>query len=208
MLRGAQRIYSLSFIIFGMLSHLTGTILSHDASSVVLDVSGVGYRIFVTPTILGDFLSGAKVSLHTHLSVREDSMTLFGFATERELTFFEMLITVPGIGPKSALAALSLAPIDTLMSAIGSGDIAYLTKVSGIGPKTAKKIVLELQDKISAGSDDAHAARQDDADVVEVLRSLGYPLDEARAAVQKVPTEVMGTSERVKEALKVLGNGN
>ena len=191
-----------------MLSHLTGTILSHDASSVVLDVSGVGYRIFVTPTILGDFLSGAKVSLHTHLSVREDSMTLFGFATERELTFFEMLITVPGIGPKSALAALSLAPIDTLMSAIGSGDIAYLTKVSGIGPKTAKKIVLELQDKISAGSDDAHAARQDDADVVEVLRSLGYPLDEARAAVQKVPTEVMGTSERVKEALKVLGNGN
>jgi Holliday junction DNA helicase RuvA len=131
-------------------------------------------------------------------------MELFGFTDREELSLFEMLIEVSGIGPRSALAILSLATVDTLRTAIGANDLTYLTKVSGIGKKTAEKIVLELRDKI--GNIGATAPElKDDGDVIEVLMSLGYSRDDARNVMRKVPAAAAGTSARVKEALRLLG---
>lgn len=189
-----------------MIRHLSGTLLTKDIGSVIINVGGVGYCVHVSNATLGDIPTetGSPMSLWTHMAVRETSMELFGFTDRDELSLFEMLIDVSGIGPRSALAILSLASVDTLRTAIGSGDLAYLTKVSGIGKKTAEKIVLELRDKI--GSVGASAPElKEDGDVVEVLMSLGYSRDDARDVVRKIPVAATGTSSRVKEALRLLG---
>lgn len=189
-----------------MIRHLSGTVLKKELGSVIVDVSGVGYCVNVSSATLGDIApeTGSPVSLWTHLAVRETSMELFGFTDRNELALFEMLIDVSGIGPRSALAILSLATVDTLRTAIGAGDITYLTKVSGIGKKTAEKIIVELRDKI--GNVGATAPElKEDGDVIEVLMSLGYSREDARDVVRKVPAEAAGTSSRVKEALRLLG---
>ncbi len=188
-----------------MISFLSGTMHTKNLGSIILDVNGVGYRVHVSTETFATLPveTGSPVSLHTHLAVRENSMDLFGFSTTDELSLFEMLINVPGIGPKSALAVLSLATTQTLRTAIGRGDTAYLTKVSGIGKKTAEKIVVELKDKIGA-PDIATPELREDADVVEALVSLGYSQQGARDAVKKIDPAVSSTSDRVKEALKQL----
>ena len=123
-----------------------------------------------------------------------------------ELSFFQMLIDISGIGPRSALSILGLAPIETLSRAIASGDISYLVKVSGIGKKTAEKIVLELRDKLSVGrNDEGKPALREEGDAIEVLKTLGYSVGEARDAMKEVPDDIKGTNARVKEALKILG---
>ncbi len=190
-----------------MISHLKGTLFSKELGSVILDVGGVGYRVYVSSATFSMLPAeaGSSVALFTHMAVRETSMDLYGFLDRDELSFFEMLIGVSGIGPKSALAILSLAPAPTLVSAIAGNDITYLTKVSGIGKKTAEKIVLELKDKIGSHADTGGELHKD-SDVIEVLVSLGYTRDIARDTVKKIAPEFTGTSERVKEALKILAD--
>ncbi|MCR4330264.1 MAG: Holliday junction branch migration protein RuvA, partial [Patescibacteria group bacterium] len=146
------------------------------------------------------------VSLWTHLAVRETSLDLYGFLEQPELEFFEMLITISGIGPKSALGILSVAPIDTIKHAIASGDTSYLTKVSGIGKKNAEKIVVELRDKLGGAHALDGTMLKEDADVVAVLQSIGYSVKEARDALKGISKDTVGTSEKIKEALKQLGN--
>ena len=133
-----------------MIAQLTGIVAHRDKSSIILDVKGVGYRIFVSSGTLEQLhrQKEGSVSFFTHLSVRENALDLYGFLEQEELHFFEMLISISGIGPKSALGILSIADVETLKQAISSGDSSYLTKVSGIGTKIAKKIVLELNDTI------------------------------------------------------------
>ena len=133
-------------------------------------------------------------------------MDVYGFETPDERDFFELLLSAPGIGPKSALAVLSVATVPTLQTAIAGEDISYLTKVSGIGRKTAEKIVVALKDKIIGGKDGSRL--RGTSDVVDVLQSLGYTAREAQEAVRKIPADATDTSERVKEALKVLGGGS
>ncbi len=188
-----------------MISHLSGTVLKKDIGFIILDVAGVGYKIYVSNATLSDVPAeqGAPASLFTHLAVRENSMELYGFSDNNEMLLFEMLIGVSGIGPKSALAILSLASAETLQTAISRSDTSYLTKVSGIGKKTAEKIVLELRDKVGTVGLSAPELKED-GDVIEVLMSLGYPRDEAREALKRVSPDAVGTSARVKEALKVL----
>ncbi|HWA31967.1 MAG TPA: Holliday junction branch migration protein RuvA, partial [Candidatus Paceibacterota bacterium] len=137
---------------------------------------------------------------HTHL--REDAIELYGFMDHDELEFFEMLIGVSGIGPKGALSILGVATIEVLAKAISTGDISYLTKISGIGKKTAEKIVIELRDKL--GEEAADGTLQGELDALEALRSLGYSQGEAREALKKVPAE-LDTNGKVREALKILG---
>jgi Holliday junction DNA helicase RuvA len=139
--------------------------------------------------------------IHTH--VREDALDLFGFLERKELEFFEMLIGVSGIGPRSALAILGIASIETLRKAIGTGDTSYLTKISGIGRKTAEKIVLELRDKI--GEEKGGSSLQGELDALEALKSLGYSQNEARDALKKVPADT-NTNTKIREALKILGS--
>lgn len=189
-----------------MIAHLTGTILAHTENSLILDVHGVGYRVLVPNSIASVVRSGEALEMFTHLAVRETALELFGFAKESDVQFFELLIGISGIGPRSALAILNLAPTDTLKTAISRGDTSYLTKVSGIGKKSAEKIVLELKDKIGALPETEHAQYEGDGDVVDALLALGYAQHEARAVLAELPDSTEGTGARLKEALKLLGS--
>ncbi len=194
-----------SFLYDGvMIRHLSGTVITHDLGSIVLDVNGVGYLVHISNETAKVLSGKATVSVWTYLSVRENALDLFGFANTEELSLFEMLLSVSGIGPKSALAVLSLASPDLLRRAIAQNDLAYLTKVSGIGKKTAEKILVELKDKIGYTGVLGDEFKGD-GDVLEVLTSLGYSQHEAREAIKKISAELSGTSERVKEALQILG---
>jgi Holliday junction DNA helicase RuvA len=134
--------------------------------------------------------------------VREDALDLYGFLDREELEFFEMLINVSGIGPKGALSILGITSIETLRKAISIGDTSYLTKISGIGRKTAEKIVIELRDKI--GTELEGSSLQVELDALEALKSLGYSAIEAREALKKVNSDT-DTNTKIREALKILG---
>jgi Holliday junction DNA helicase RuvA len=175
---------------------------------VVLDVQGVGYKIYCAPETIAQLQQHRdETALFTHLAVREDALDLYGFPSLEELSFFELLITVSGVGPKSALGILSVATTDTLKKAIGTGDTSYLTKVSGIGRKTAEKVVLELRDKMRAHVDmkETPGTLRAESDAIEALKALGYSQNEARDALKEVSPEISGTNARIKEALKILG---
>lgn len=190
-----------------MIAQIEGKISALDGRSVVVDVGGLGYRIFITSEKRAKMKEGANTRLFTHLHVRENALELFGFEKSSELEFFEMLINISGIGPRSAISILSIAPVETLKKAVGSGDTGYLTKVSGIGKKTAAKIVLELKEKLLAFEDTGTELRGA-GDVLEALQSLGYSQGEAREALKKIPNEISETGARLKEALKILANGS
>ncbi|OGD68069.1 Holliday junction DNA helicase RuvA [Candidatus Campbellbacteria bacterium RIFCSPLOWO2_01_FULL_34_15] len=186
-----------------MISQLTGKISFIALNHIVLNVNGVGYKVFVSNETIGFAEEDSITTLWTHLAVRENAMDLYGFSEKSDLNFFELLLTISGIGPKSALGILNTASAETLRSAISSGDTSYLTKVSGIGSKSAQKIVLELQDKIGKIEGGARGVREE-VDAVETLKSLGYSAREASDALKKVDKEITGTGGRVKEALKIL----
>lgn len=188
-----------------MISHLEGKIIHVEERFAVLQTGGVGYKIFATTETLEKLrkkLNQAAV-LWTHLAVRENALDLYGFPDKRELDFFELLITISGIGPKTALSILNVASADTIRKAVSSNDTSYLTKVSGIGKKTADKIVRELEDKI--GSLEIGGSISEEVDAVEALHSLGYSQAEARDALKKIEKNITGASDRVKAALKILG---
>src|SRR3990167_5554905 len=186
-----------------MISTLKGVVAGKDQKSLIVEVGGVGLRIFGTSDTLAKTKKGSAIFLFTHLVVREDALTLYGFTDKETLEFFELLIGISGIGPKTAVAILNVAEPETIRKAVSSGDTSYLTKVSGIGKKTADRIVRELEDKI--GTLEEGASISEEVDAVEALRSLGYSQAEAREALKKVPQLVTGAGERVKAALKILG---
>lgn len=173
---------------------------------MVVSINGVGYRVFCGPDVLRKAKKEEQIKLWTHLHVREDSMELYGFSEYAELDFFEILIQISGIGPKSALGVLSVAPLDILKRAIASGETSYLTQVSGIGKKIAEKIILELKDKlgkIGFGAEENIFLKEEE-DVLRALRTLGYSYSEAREAIKQIPPDISGSEQRVKEALKIL----
>ena len=169
-----------------------------------MDVAGIGYKVFVTTDTALDRNNGDSVFLWTHLAVRETTLDLFGFSEREELETFELLITISGIGPKTALGILNVASPSMLRQAVASEDTSYLTKVSGIGKKNAEKIVLELRDKLAVSKDDKRTDLRSEGDALEALVSLGYSEREARNALKQVPKEIEGAAERVKQALKQL----
>ena len=189
-----------------MIGQLTGKITHNDSRSIILDVNGFGYKLFVSvDTISKVKIDKNQLTFWTHLVVREDVLDLYGFLTKNELDFFELLISISGVGPRGALSILSLAPPDTLKRAISSGNTSYLTQVSGIGRKIAEKIVLELRDKIGVIESEGGNLDQE-AETVLALESLGYSNKEAREALRKIPVDITDTGEQVKEVLKQLGN--
>jgi Holliday junction DNA helicase RuvA len=191
-----------------MISRLTGTIVHTDLKYIVLDVHGVGYKVAVSPDIFSKLDTKDKeLTLWTYLAVREDALDLYGFLSPAELKFFELLITISGIGPKTAMGILNVASIHSIETAIQTGDTTHLTKVSGIGKKVAEKIVLELKDKVIETSTSAEHKEimKNDADALEALKSLGYSPAEAREALKELPKTITKTNEKIKEALKILG---
>ncbi len=190
-----------------MISHITGKILLKGDKFVIIDVSGVGYKVYTSTDVINGLReNNEETSLWTHLAVREDALDLYGFIEYAEVELFKMLIGISGVGPKSALGIMGVAPLNTLKTAIASGDTTYLTKVSGIGNKNAQKIVLELRDKLGViNTENTEGVLKEETDVVEALHSLGYSIVEAREALKQVSQEITGTSARIKEALKHLG---
>ncbi len=191
-----------------MLGQLNGRVVSRGDKWIIFDVNDVGYRLLVSAETLKHLPTGpgTKVRLHTYLVVRDDALELFAFWNEAEQTFFELLITIPGIGPKTAIAILSVATPELLQRAIQTGQPDYLTKMSGIGKKNAEKIILNLKDKLGTITVSDEPGLNKESEVVEVLHALGYSLPEARAALQQVPVEKYpDTQSRLKAALKVLG---
>jgi len=189
-----------------MIAHLEGTIAFRGMRFLIIDVGGVGYKVFVPSEALKKIPEkNNPVKLFTHLYVREDAMELYGFPTLAELEFFEMLIAISGIGPKSAIGILGIASIDTLKRAIASGETKYLIKVSGIGRKNAEKIIIELREKIGGQGAFSPELLKAESDAIEALVSLGFSASEAREALRKVPETIEETPKRVSEALKILG---
>ncbi len=191
-----------------MIAYLEGTIQTANEKYLVINVAGVGYKVFATADALASMHVGDTASLSIYTAVRENSIDLYGFADSEEMSFFELLLDVSGIGPKSALSIIALASIDTLKRAIATGDTGYLNKVSGIGKKTAEKIVIELRDKLHAhkGEAGSPSALRGESDIVEALKSLGYSQSEARDVLREIPAEIEGTNARIKEALRILGS--
>ncbi|KKS04597.1 MAG: Holliday junction ATP-dependent DNA helicase RuvA [Candidatus Nomurabacteria bacterium GW2011_GWA2_41_25] len=196
-----------------MIGSIKGKIVLRTEKFLIVETNGVGYKINVS----SDVFSKAKkteIMLWIHTHVREDMLDLYGFLNREELEFFEMLINVSGIGPKGALAILGITSIETLKKAIGTGDTGYLTKISGIGKKTAEKIVIELRDKIAEKMKDEKGgiSLQGELDALEALKSLGYSQNEAREALKKISLghgrtgEVpdTNTNAKIREALKIL----
>lgn len=186
-----------------MIGSIRGKMSLKTDKYMLVETGGVGYKVNVSLDTLNQKIKiGDEVALFIHTHVREDALDLYGFVKIGELNFFEMLLGVSGIGPKSALAILSVASIETLKKAVGTGDTSYLIKVSGIGRKTAEKIVIELRDKMD--KDDSGTTLQGELDSLEALRALGYSQNEAREALKKVSGD-KDTNAKIREALKILG---
>ncbi|HRY36661.1 MAG TPA: Holliday junction branch migration protein RuvA [Candidatus Magasanikbacteria bacterium] len=191
-----------------MISLIKGKIINNDGEKItVLTVGGVGYEIFVNTNGAEFFKIDTETEVLTYLSVRENAMDLFGFKNKEEKNLFEKFLLVSGIGPKTALRILSLGSVGEISSAIVRSDIAYLTKVSGMGKKTAERLVVELKNKLGTNSNigQIEGFSNEAGDVIEGLIALGYNSTQARDTVQKIKAEGKTSEQLMKEALKLLG---
>ena len=191
-----------------MIGYLSGTVKAVRKNYIILATDYVGYKVFVIPQISLAMEPGKKLSLYIYTHVREDQLALFGFPTLSELEFFEMLISVSGIGPKLALSIMSLADLTIIKSGIVNQDATVFTKVSGVGRKTAERLIVELKEKILPETAEVAAGMaevsQAHADVLDVLEALGYSKAEARGALATLPKEVTDSQEKIREALRAL----
>lgn len=188
-----------------MIAKLTGEIVDVRIHHIVIQVAGVGYLVAVTGR--GGYLVGETISIHTHLAVRENALDLYGFVHERERIMFEELIKLPKIGPKTALQILTQADVETLTQAVRTNDPTYLSKMSGIGKKSAEKIVAGLKDVLDESdfSGMTSTTNRTESDVIEALMTLGYSQRDALEAVQKIPADITDTNAKIKHALKYIG---
>lgn len=189
---------------YNMITSLEGTVELAGEKFFVVNVNGVGYKVFAGQDTLRKIpQKGGFVKLWIHHHVREDMDDLYGFLQYAELELFELLLGVSGVGPKGGLGILGVAPVDTLKKAIAAGDTSYLTRVSGVGKKIAEKVVLELKEKMAGRGVSVDAPElQEEADALEALVALGYSPREAREALSGVASEITDSGARVKEALK------
>lgn len=188
-----------------MIRSLKGTLGSIHPNFAIVFVGGVGYQVYVSAYTLGKLAGMSDVELHIHTHVREDQFNLFGFITDDELSMFELLISVSGVGPKAALGILAIAEPKTIRTAIVNKDPSILTRVSGVGKKTAEKVIVELQNKVSSADVTDQAGALAEQESIEALTALGYTVSEARDAMKAIPAEATSVGERLKLALKSLG---
>lgn len=181
-----------------MIGSLRGQLLEKGPTWLLLEVFGIGYRIRTSPAVLSNIHANGETFLYTHDHIREDVHDLFGFLSMDDLELFEQLLSISGVGPKSALTIMSVGTADQVRKAIMSGDIAMLTSVPGVGKKTAQKIVLELKGQLV----DADSGEGPDTDVVDALVGLGYSAQQSRDVLKYV--KATEPSEKIREALKYL----
>jgi Holliday junction DNA helicase RuvA len=187
-----------------MIGSLRGPVTHVGSDYVVVELGGVGYRVVVAPKIMARLRPEREAHLFVHHLVREDQQALFGFESPEELGFFELLMTVSGVGPRLALAIVGAHAVTRLQLAIVNGDLDLLTSVSGVGRKTAQRIALELKEKMHAAGVAVGPGDMSDSDVVAALESLGYTANEARRAAGSVAATDGGLDTRIKAALQEL----
>lgn len=201
-----------------MIGYLKGDIVYKDLKSLIINTgsssNGVGYKVYTTLDVLSGVEDGSNLSLWIHTVVKDDAIDLYGFIKRDALDYFNLLLSVSGIGPKSALNILGLANTKNLRQAITSQDISYLTNISGISKKIAEKIVMELKGKILEDSDDENPSpynrqnRNVEVEAIEALKALGYTQKEAKEALENISKEIRETKDVgtiLKATLKVLG---
>ena len=197
-----------------MFAYIKGSLEEKSNGYVVIDVGGIGYKVFMSDVAIQNIgEKGNIVKVHTYYYVREDNISLYGFISKEELTMFELLLSVSGIGAKSAITMLSNIAPSSFALAVISNDIKQLTKIPGIGSKTAQRIVLELKDKlktdtaISKTEETIVAIKQDNIsdDAIAALQMLGYNRKEIDKVLEKIDTSALGTEDVIRAALKYLG---
>lgn len=188
-----------------MIAHVSGIVAEKFANSVIVDVHDIGYEVQVPTNDFDRVLLGEPVKFYTYHHIREQSQELFGFSSLAAKKLFEMLITVQGVGPKAALAILSLGESEIVRNAIANSDSGFLSKASGVGKKTAERVVVDLSDKVGLAVNVAHASGTTTIpagdEALEALMALGYNLSDAMVALETVSID-LPTAQRVTLALK------
>ncbi len=190
-----------------MIGMLRGTVALKNAPSLIIDVSGVGYKVFVPNSVLTNSALGDAVTVYTYTYVRDDALELYGFSSGEDLKLFEMLISVSGVGCKSALGVFSVGNRSNIVNAVITGDVSFFTAVPRLGKKNGQKIIIELKNKLG-GVEDLDLSQgesSEQSDAISALQSFGFSRQEAEQATHTVFKEDMKTEELVKLALKQLG---
>lgn len=188
-----------------MIAHVFGVVVEKFGSSVIVDVNGIGYEVNVSAGDFDDALLDSKIKFYTYHHIREQSQELFGFSSLISKKIFELLITVQGVGPKAALAILSLGDIESVRNAIAIGDAVFITKASGVGKKTAERVVIDLSDKVGQATRINNSINQSaisiNDEALEALMTLGYNLNDATRALEGISLD-LPVAKRVTMALK------
>lgn len=186
-----------------MISYLQGILLFRHDPFITVDVHGVGYKVYATQDVLSSYHLKDTVALHVHTHVREDSLELYGFKDEQSLELFELLISVNGIGPKTAVGVFVVGNKDQILGAIRKADVDFFTGVPRLGRKNAQKIIIELKNKL--GAIEELDLSEGESDIILALATFGFSSDEARKAVREIGDKGKTTEEKIKLALKYLG---
>jgi len=189
-----------------MIGFLKGVIELLDRPFIYIDVNGVGYKVLVSDNVYSKLAKTEKIKLFTYTYVREDSLELFGFMEVEDLKLFEALITVSGVGPKTALNIFSFGERKDIVEAIIKGDVSFFTSVPRLGTKNAQKIIIELKNKMGAGNDLDLSGKDllENAEVVQALKNFGFSVGEAQKAVREIKTQGLSLDEKIKLALRNL----
>jgi Holliday junction DNA helicase RuvA len=187
-----------------MIGKIKGTLTEIDNNVGLIETSGgVFYQVYLTASLAGHMQLPAPLEIYTYLHVREDAMILFGFETKQQHDVYKMLLTVPGVGPKTAFSVISFAPVNDLIAAIKENDVAFFSRVPGLGKKTAMKIILELASKLESEFKMTQMYfTDDDKTVIDALVALGFKTQEAKDLLQKMPKD-LSVEERIKEGLRL-----
>lgn len=188
-----------------MIGYLKGTIQSFSLTSLIILVNGVGYEVLTPTLFLEDKRTDDEVEVYIYTHVREDQLALYGFKDKEELSFFKMLLSVSGIGPKVALAIVSSASVEKLAESISAGDPGMLSAVSGVGKKTAEKAVIELKGKLGFISEGSILASGETEEIYSALMGLGFRKEEISESIRNIPSDIMATDDKIKALIKIIG---
>ncbi len=190
-----------------MIRLLKGTIELIDDQHILIDVNGVGYHVFASRDVLTRAVVSAAIKVFIYAHIREDMFDLYGFATLEDLKLFEQVITVSGIGPKTAIGIFAIGSREKIIHAIATGDVNFFISVPRLGRKNAQKLIIELKNKIGSleDLDLSSTSGQEDGEVIEALKSFGFTVREAQEAIRSIDQNISSTSDKVRLALKFLG---
>lgn len=188
-----------------MIGALKGTVFSSIASPLIIMVGGVGYRVYVADKVISVSPAGKDLTLFTHTHVRDDALELYGFLSQEELTLFELLLTVPGVGPRTGLAIVDWGA-QAIRKAVASADVTFFTTIPRVGTKNAQKIIIELKNKLGsvAELDLGREIRGETKDVLEALTGMGFGKSEVLEVIKRLDPNLSSVEDKIRQALKLL----